>query len=97
MNHSISLKIFLLSEVLLITALLAFYIYQVNVETFERYLVQEYQKKISELSKENKILEINSAQLSSLDNITLLLQELSFEKADKIHYIQVLETEVVAR
>lgn len=88
---------FLILGILLTVALLVFYIFQVNTEVSQRYLIQEYEKRIAEISKENQHLEISSAQASSLDNITILLGELNFEKTDKIHYIRVLETQVVAK
>lgn len=78
-------------------SLLAFYVYQINAETSERYSIQECQRKISEISKENKSLEINSAQAGSLDSIAQAIEGLEFEEAGKIHYIQVLETQVVTR
>ena len=93
----INLRILSVIGIFLIVLFIGLYLYQVNVEASERYLIQEYQRKITELSKENKILEINSAQIGSLDNVTELLKELSFEKTDKIHYIQVLDTQVVAK
>lgn len=93
----VSFRVFWFLTALSIAVLLVFYIFQVNAEISERYLIQEYQKRISEVSKENQNLEISSAQINSLDNITLLLEELNFEKTDKIHYIQALDTQVVAK
>ncbi len=90
-------RAFWLLGILLIITFLVFYVFQVNAEVSERYLIQEYQKRINEISKENQNLEISSAQISSLDNITLLLQEFNFEKTGKIHYIRVLDTQVVAK
>jgi len=91
----IDLRVFWLLSILLTITCLVFYIFQVNAEVSERYLTEEYQKRITEISKENQGLEISSAQVNSLDNLTLLLEELDFEKTDKIHYIQVLDTQVV--
>jgi hypothetical protein len=56
----------------------------------ESYQLQKYQKKIDELSQENKLLEINSVKVNSLESIHEKVQELGFEKVDKIYYIQVL-------
>jgi len=92
-----NLKLFWIFAVLLSILFLGLYIYQVNAEISEKYSIQEYQKKISEISKENKLLEINSAQAGSLTSITNLLGELNFEKTEKIHYIQVLDAQVVAK
>jgi hypothetical protein len=93
----INLRILWLVNITLIVLFIGLYIYQVNAEASERYSIEQYQERISELSRENKTLEINSAQIGSLDNITKLLKGLSFEKADKIHYIQILDTQVVAK
>lgn len=91
----INLRVFWLLSILLTITFLVFYIFQVNAEVSERYSIQEYQKRITEVSKENQNLEISSAQINSLDNLTLLLEELNFEETDKIHYIRVLDTQVV--
>lgn len=91
----INSRVFWLLSILLTITFLVFYIFQVNAEVSERYLTQEYQKRITEISKENQSLEISSAQINSLDNLTLLLEGLNFEETDKIHYIQVLDTQVV--
>ncbi len=91
----INLRVFWLLSILLTITFLVFYIFQVNAEASERYSIQEYQKRIAEISKENQSLEISSAQINSLDNLTILLKELNFEKTDKIHYIRVLDTQVV--
>jgi len=93
----INLRAFWIFSTILIAFFIALYIYQVNIEISERYLIKEYQEKIAELSKNNKILEVYSAQISSLDNMTGSIEKLSFEKTDKIHYIQVLDTQVVAK
>ena len=64
------MKIFITAAIFSIISLSIFYIYQTNLEVSERYLVQEYTKKISDFSGENKVLEISSAKSSSLDKMT---------------------------
>lgn len=93
----IILKIFWIFSILSIIAFLVFYIFQVNTKVTERYLIQKYERQISEISKENKNLEIQAVQASSLYNITELLEPLNFQKTDKIYYIRVLDTQVVAK
>lgn len=93
----INLRLFWLFAILLVALFLGLYIYQVNAEISEKYSIKEYKEKISEISKENKILEINSAQVSSLANITNSLAGLNFEKTDKIHYIKIIDAQVVAK
>ena len=72
-------------------------ILQTNLEVSERYLVREYNKKIAELSSDNETLKIASAQNASLDKVIALVEPLNFEKTDKIHYIKVLDNQVVVR
>lgn len=88
-------KVFWVFGFILVISLLVCYILQVNFMTKETYLIQDYQKKIGELSRENQILEINFSQQNSLSNIETIAKNLNFEKVDKIHYIQVLESQVV--
>ncbi len=90
----ISLKLFWLLSFLSIVALLVFYIFQVNAAVSERYLIQEYEKRIGEVSRESQNLVISSAQVGSLDKVEELLETLNFEKINKIHYIRVLDTQV---
>ena len=77
--------------------LLILYIFQVNTMIRETYLIQGYQKKLGALSQENKNLEINFSQASSLSNITNAINSLNFEKAEKFRYIQILEGQVVTK
>jgi len=91
----INLRVFWILSALLVITFLVFYIFQVNAEVSERYSIQENQRRIAEISKENQSLEISSAQINSLENLTLLLEGSNFEKIDKIHYIRALDTQVV--
>lgn len=85
----------LITFLIIIIGLLGFYIFQVNAKISERFLVQEYEQKLNNLSQENKILEISFAQDGSLGRIIQMAEELNFEKTDKIHYIRALDTQVV--
>jgi len=93
--YFISLKFWLILSIVLIMSLLAFYIFQITAVISEGYQVQDYQKKISKLSEENKILEINSTKINSLENIENKIQGLGFERINKTHYIQILESSMV--
>ena len=104
LNHSliikplkklITLRLFWFLAVLSAAALLVFYVFQITAAVSKRYSIQKYEKRMSEISRENQNLEISSAQTNSLDNVTAFLGELNFEKVDKIHYIRVLDTQVV--
>lgn len=90
-------KFFWIFSALLIITLFFFYIYQVNAEVSERYLIQDYNKKIKKIFREKGDLEIQGAQINSLDKITELIKPLNFEKTKKIHYIKILDTQVVAK
>jgi len=88
---------------LLIIILSIFYIFQANVEAREKYLFQRYENQLIQSLKENQNLIISSIQTNSLNNIVGLLEEQvqsggrNFEKVDKIHYIQILDTQFVAK
>ncbi len=90
-------KRFCILGALAVLFLLAFYIYQVNAETSEKYSIHENQKRISELLVENKNLEIDSAQASSLNSIVQSIEKLNFEKTEKIEYIKVIDNLVVIK
>jgi len=76
---------------------LIFYVFQINTEISVRFSIKEYQKRITELSNQNKILAINSTQNGSLEKMAEIIASQDFEKIDKIHYIRVLNTQVVAK
>jgi len=92
----IGLRAFWILSFISIISLLIFYVFQVNSMIGETYLIQNYQRKINELSRENKTLGINFYQANSLSTIESLVKNLNFEKVEQIHYIQVLESQVVA-
>ena len=93
----LSLRTFWVLSIALTIIFLVLYVFQVNLMTKESYLTQDYQKKIKELSRENKTLEITFSEGNSLSNLELLVKNLNLEKTDKVHYIQVLESQVVAK
>lgn len=97
LKWGIILRVFWALAVLSIIALLVFYIFQVNFEVSERYLIKEYERRLAEVSQESKNLEISLVQMNSLNNVAGLLKELNFVKIDKIHYIRVLGREVVTK
>lgn len=93
----INLRVFWILSFVLITSLLVFYIFQINQIAKGTYLVKIYEEKINELLEENKTLEINSSQVNSLENLESLVKNLNFEKINKIYYIRILESQVVAK
>ncbi len=84
-------------SLVLILSLLAFYIIQVNSLARETYQIQNYQQQIQKLSQKNENLLSNALKLSSLSNIETIINSSGFEKAQKIHYIQVQGKQVVTR
>lgn len=90
-------RLFWSLNIVLLFVLIFISVLQTNLEVSEKYLVKECSKKIVELSGENEVLKIASAQSASLDSVIALVQPLNFEKIDKIHYIKVLDNQVVVR
>jgi len=97
LSLKLNLKFFLILNSILIIIFLISYIFQVNALISESYQIQNYQKKIEKLTSENKILEINSFKMNSLENIENKIQNLGFQKTDKIYYIQILEGQMVSK
>lgn len=101
MQNILEIKLNIMIEIFvcaLIVLFLGFHIFQIN-NTIVSYIfqIQNYQKKIEELIKENKMLEINLTQKESLKKIEEKIKDLNFEKAGKIYYIQILENQVANR
>tara|TARA_Y100000310_G_scaffold228304_1_gene230622 strand:- start:737 stop:1081 length:345 start_codon:yes stop_codon:yes gene_type:complete len=91
------LKLFFVLNFALILSLLGFYIFQVNSEVAQKYSIPAYSAQLNETLKENQNMEFNLVQSNSLNGISSIMQELNFEKTDKIHYIRVLENKVVVK
>lgn len=97
-NHSIQkINLFLISGLILLFGLLGLYIFQINEITKGMFSVKNYNKKLENLLQENKILEIKFSQLSSLENLGLLVAQLNFDEAGKIDYIKIPEEVVVIK
>jgi cell division protein FtsB len=90
-----NLKFLLIFSFLLIISLFAFYIFQFNYLTSENYQIKRSQDKIKELSAENENLEIQLTKLNSLSSLENLISGQNFEKIEKIHYIQILDSQMV--
>ena len=73
------------------------YVFQINNLMAGSYFIKTSLKKIDSISEENKILEIQFAQIGFLGNIEGRTRELNFEKVGKIKYIQVLEGGLAAK
>lgn len=76
--------------ILLCFSLFLFYIINVNHLTGGAYLIKDYNKKISNLAKENRNMEANFAETGLLEEIHYKVNELGFERISKINYVEIL-------
>lgn len=94
-----SLKVFLVSNVLLLVLFSFLYVLQINSEISERYLIRNYEKILGDTIRAKEVLEINAIQINSLNNITALLgsENFNFEKVETVHHINIVGNQVVYR
>lgn len=90
-------KIFHIFATFSISILLFLFFFQGNIWVQQRNLLGDYTRKVNELSGANENLEMGFIEKNHLGNIAKIAKELNFEKAEKIHYIKVLEGTVVSR
>ncbi len=81
----------------ILSLVLLFDIFQMNSFTSEKYLIQKYKQKLDNLIKENNMLEINVSRLNSLSNIDNYLAKNNFVRENKVKYIRIFESSVVAK
>lgn len=93
----LNLKGFWILSAFLLSTSLLLYLFQITILASTTFLIKDYQKKITETSRDNSNLEINLAKQNSLANIGILVKNLDFEKIDKVRYLQLLEGQVVAK
>ncbi len=74
-----------------------FYFFQVNAITDEIHLAKNYNKKLQNLSQENKLLELNFLRSDSLENLRSIVDGLGFNPVGKTDYIVVPENTVVIK
>lgn len=94
---TLNLKIFWILALISIFSLLAIYVFQINSLISQNYTVTSYEKKIDQVSQENKILEINFSKANSLNNLETHLLSQNFEKVNQVKYIQILETPIASK
>lgn len=87
---------FCIFSVFLIIALSAFYILQINQEVSQRYAISDYAKKITHLTKENKLLQVRLSETASLAKASETIKTLGYDQTDKIQYIKIMDNRVVA-
>jgi len=75
-------------------ALLVFYVWQINDLTRGSYFINSYEKQISNLSSENKNLEVSFAESGFLGQALEKIQALNFQKTVSVKYIQLSDSSV---
>ena len=73
-------------------ALLILYVWQINDLTHGSYLINSYQKQISDLSRENKNFQVSFAESSFLGQALEKIEALNFQKTTSVKYIQILDS-----
>ena len=73
-------------------ALLVFYVWQISVLTRGAYLINSYENQISQISDENKNLQVSFAESSFLGQALEKVQALNFQKTTSVKYIQILDS-----
>ena len=85
----INWKLFYILGALFFVSTLVYYIFLVNTLTKGTYLIKNYHKEVSALSKENRALETDFAETSFLGGVTDKVKLLDFQKTTKVKYVQV--------
>lgn len=93
----ISLKAVQLFCFVVITFLFGLYLFQVKGMAEEAYSLGFYERKFSQLVRENQNLKINSVQVNSLEELEALVSNLNFEKAEGVEYIKTGDNKVAAK
>ena len=82
---------------LILVSLIFLYVFQVSALTRESYLMENYKNRIDFYSQETCSMEYKFLQNNSFFEIENIAQELNFEEASRVSYIQVRESEVVVK
>lgn len=86
---SLNLRFFRALSLVSIISLLIFYIFQVTSLAKDQYLLKESQTKLTNLTEEKEMLEINFSKIQSLTNLDAYFFNQDFEKAGQTKYIQI--------
>lgn len=97
LKFKVSLKSFLIINLVLIGCLLFFYFFQINEMIRNNYLIKDLEPSLNKLNQENLSLENSVSKSNSLDNIEKLAENLNFEKVGDITYIDSTGSQVVAK
>ena len=70
---------------------------QFNLSVNETYRIQEYQKSITKINRENNLLEIELSKINFLENINLAANRLSMEKSNKVYYLKAVDNQMAKK
>lgn len=90
MTLKLNFKIFWTLSLISLMTLLVFYIFQVGSLAREKYLLKNYENKLSETTLQNTGLEVDFSKFNSLNNLPNHLEALGFERVKNIKYLQIL-------
>jgi len=93
----INWKMACFSGFLITSALLVFYVWQVQDLIRGSYLVNSYEKQLNKLSDENKNLQVSFAENDFLGQVMSRAQAIGFQKVTSVKYIQILDNAVAKK
>ena len=85
-------KLVYLLAIVFSSILLIFYIFQVNTLIRGAFLIKNYNKQVSSLSSQNRVLQTSFAERGFLGGVETKAQQLNFKKTTKVTYIQILQS-----
>ena len=91
---SLNWKIFFITSFVVCSILLIFYALQVNNLTRGYFTINNYERQIEELTKENKDLQVSFAESSFWGQVSEKISQLNFKKVVSIKYIQIPDSAV---
>lgn len=89
-------KLVYILGILICFLLLTFYVLSINQLTQGTYLIKNYNKKINTLSRENKSIGANLAEVDPLNQIHNKARELGFENTLQIKYVEILDNSLAS-
>ncbi len=89
---NINWKLVSFLTMLFFVAMLVLYVLLVNKLTDGVYLIKSYNKEMSILSRDNKMLETTFAQSGLLGKVTEQAKNLNFEKTTQVTYVHILDS-----
>ena len=93
---NVNWKLMTCTAVLFSVAMLVSYVFLVNELTKGVYLIKNYNKEITSLSRQNNLLQTEFAESGFLGKVTQRAHNLQFEKTTHVTYVQVLDSPLAA-